>query len=152
MARNFENVEISVNTRFNSQLAGTSSIDWRGMGFDSKAVTEWFEPRVIGPTSAPARRGERNETWFLNVNCYAKTGETSAGAQKENVYRDKELADAVVDVFNQADLNLQDWGAGGDPVIGVIRFGEASAVPVLGPLLKSDLLQHNVSIPFTVIL
>ena len=152
MAREFENVRITVLNRFINQLAGISSLDLPGADFDSKAVDEWFEPRVIGPTAGPARRGERNESWFLNVNCYAKTGETSTGAQKENIHRAWELADAVVGVFNQADLNLQDWGASGDPVIGVCRFEEVDGNPVLGPVLKSDLQQVNVSIPFSVIL
>lgn len=151
MAREFENVKISVMTRFVATLAGTSSIDYDGADFDSKKVTEWFEPRVLGPTSAPARRGERNEAWILNVNCYAKTGETSAGVQKENINRTFELADAVVGVFSQADLNLQDWGAGGDPVIGVLRFEEVDGNPILGSVEKSDLQQVNVSISFSVI-
>ena len=152
MAREFENVRITVLKRFQSQLAGTSSIDYPGTDFDSKKVTEWFEPRVLGPTSGAARRGERNEGWFLNVNCYANTGETSAGAQKENIHRPWELADAVFGIFSQADLNLQDWGAGGDPVIGVLRFEEAQMNQVLGSLQKSDVQQVNVSIPFQLIL
>lgn len=152
MAREFENVRITVLKRFETALSGTSSIDLPGADFDSKAVTQWFEPRVLGPAAGPARRGERNEAWILNVNCYAKTGETSAGVQKENIHRHWELADAVVGVFNQADLNLQDWGVGGDPVIGVCRFEETDGNPILGPVLKSDLQQVNVSIPFSVIL
>ena len=152
MAREFENVRITVLKRFQTQLSGTSSIDYPGTDFDSKKVTEWFEPRVLGPTAAPARKGERNEGWFLNCNCYAKTGETSAGVQKENIHRTWELADAVRGVFNQADLNLQDWGAGGDPVIGVLRFSEAQMVPVLGPLKRTDVQQVNVSVPFQLIM
>ena len=152
MAREFENVKITVLKRFQTQLSGTSSIDYGGTDFNSKKVTEWFEPRVLGPSAAPARKGERNEGWFLNCNCYAKTGETSAGVQKENIHRTEELADSVVGVFNQADLNLQDWGAGGDPIIGVLRFEEAQMNQVLGGLKKSDVQQVNVSIPFQVIL
>ena len=152
MAREFENVKITVMKRFQTQLSGTSSIDYPGTDFDSKKVTEWLEPRVLGPTAAPARKGERNEGWFLNCNCYAKTGETSAGVQKENINRPEELADAVRGVFNQADLNLQDWGAGGDPVIGVLRFEEAQMVPVLGPLKRTDVQQVNVSVPFQLIM
>ena len=151
MAREFENVRISVLNRFKTALAGTSSIDFAGMDFNSKAVTEWFEPRVIGPVGSPARKGERNESWLLNVNCYAKTGETSAGVQKENIHRAWELADSVFGVFNQADLSLQDWGGIGDPVIGVLRFEEASGTQVLGAVQKSDLSQINVTIPFSVI-
>lgn len=159
MAREFENVRITVLNRFNTQLAGTSSIDWPGMDFNSKAVSEWLEPRVIIGSPSPARRGERKESWILNVNCYANTGETSAGVQKENIHRTWELADAVHGVFNQADLNLQDWGAGGDPVIGVCRFEEADINEVAkdargtDDMAKhTDLEQVNVSIPFSVIL
>lgn len=152
MAREFTNVRITVLKRFETTLSGTSSIDWPGTDFDSKGVTEWFEPRVLGPGTVPMRRGERNESWFLNVNCYAKTGETSAGVQKENIHRHWELAEAVYGVFNQVDLNLQDWGAGGDPVIGVLRFEETSMVPVLGPVEKTDIQQVAVSIPFQLIL
>lgn len=157
MAREFRNVRVTVLTRFKTALAGTSAIDFPGMDFDAKAVTEYFQPRVLGPTAFPARNGERNESWFLNVNCYANTGETSAGVQKENVHRPWELADAVLAIFNQADLNLQDWGAGGDPVIGVLRFEEASMNQILDAMQRAnrattDLQQVNVSIPFSVIL
>ncbi len=157
MAREFRNVRVTVLTRFKTALAGTSAIDFAGMDFNAKKVTEYFQPRVLGPASAPARRGERNEGWFLNVNCFANTGETSAGVQKENVHRAWELADSVYGVFNQADLNLQDWGAGGDPVIGVCRFEEASMNQVLDAKQRevratTDLEQVNVSIPFSVIL
>ncbi len=152
MAREFRNVEVTVLTRFDDQLSGTAPIDLPGVDFDSKAETNWFEPRILGPTSAPARRGERNETWILNVNCYADTGETSAGVQKQNIHRTKELADAVIGVFNQADLNLQDWGAGGDPVIGVLRFEEPQGNPIPGPLKRTNLQQFNVSVQFQLIL
>ncbi len=150
MAREFRNVHVTVLKRFQTALSGTSSIDYPGVDFDSKAVTEWFEPRVIGPVNLPARRGTRDEGWILNVNCYAKTGETSAGAQKENIHRATELADSVYAIFNQVDLALQDWGAGGDPGIGWCRFEEASVVQVQGFVEKSDLIQVAVSIPFQV--
>ena len=151
MAREFRNVHVSVIKRFQTALSGTSSIDYPGADFISKKVTEWFEPRVIGPVNLPARRGTRNEAWFLNCNCYAKTGETSAGAQKENIHRATELSDAVYGIFNQVDLALQDWGAGGDPGIGWLRFEEASVNQIQGFVEKSDLTQVNVTIPFQVI-
>lgn|GEM_PF-4524643 len=152
MARETENVQISVLKHFNTQLAGTSSIHWPGMDFDSKAVTEWLRPRLFGPTPQPSRKSERRESWILDTGCFAKTGETSAGVQKENIHRTRELADAVIGAFGQQDINLQDWGAGGDPVIGIMRFEEAEVTAVPEPLEKSDLQQLTVRVPFTVIL
>ena len=152
MAREIENVQITVLKRAQSQLSGTTSLDFPGVDLDTKSIDEWIELRVQGPTSAPARKGERNEGWFLVANCFAKTGETSAGVQRSNIHRTKELADAVNGVFGQADLNLQDWGAVGDPVIGVLRFEEADGTEVQGPVGNTDLQQYNVTIPFTVIL
>ena len=151
MADERKNVRISVLKHFEDELASSAPIDFAGIDFDTKDVTQWLEPRVLGPISSPSRRTEPQEAWFLNVNCYANTGETSAGVQKENINRPEELADAVFGVFNQADLNLQDWGAGGDPVIAVLRFEEAQMIPVLGSLQKTDVQQVNVSIPFQLI-
>ena len=152
MAREIENVHITVLKRFETQLAGTAPIDLPGADFDSKAETNWFVPRIFGPTSAPARRGERNEAWFLDVSCFANTGETSTGAQKQNNNRTLELADAVIGDINQVDLALQDWGAAGDPAIGILRFEEAEGNPIPGAVQKSDLQQYNVRVPFQLIL
>lgn len=151
MADELKNVRISVLKHFEDNLAGTSAIDIAGADFDTKTITEWFEPRVLGPVSTASRRTERQEAWFLNVNCYAKTGEDIAGAQEETIHRPWELADAVRGVFHQADIDLQNWAAGGDPSIGTMRFEEADMTPVLGGTEKTSLQQVNVSIPFAII-
>ena len=130
MANEFKNVRISVLKHFEDNLAVTSSIHWPGTDCDTDAVSEWFVPRLLGPVPGSARRGERNETWILNVGCFAKVGEDFTGAQQENIHRPWELADAVFGVFNQADVALQDWAAGGDPILDYLRFEEASLTQV----------------------
>ena len=130
MADEFKNVRISVLKHFEDNLAVVSAIDFPGTDFDTDAVTEWFQPRLLGPAAGSARRGERNEIWTLNVNCFAKVGEDSAGMQLESIHRHWELADEVFGVFSQADVNVQDWQTGGDPVIAQLRFEEASMTQV----------------------
>ena len=130
MADEFKNVRISVLKDFEDNLAVSSSVHWPDTDFDTDAVTEWFQPRLLGPASGPARSGERDEIWTLNVNCFAKVGEDFTGAQLETIHRHWELADLVVDQYSQADIPVKDWAAIGDPIIAYLRFEEASGVQV----------------------
>ena len=130
MADEFKNVRISVLKHFEDNLAVISSIHWPGTDFDTDVVTEWFQPRLLGPASGSARPGERDGIWTLNVNCFAKVGEDFTGAQLENIHRHWELADEVRGVFNQADVPVKNWAAGGDPIIAHLRFEEASLTQV----------------------
>ena len=132
MANEFKNVRISVLKHFEDNLAVTSSIHWPGADFDTDAVSEWFVPRLLGPVPGSARRGERNETWILNVGCFAKVGEDFTGAQKEILHRHWTLADAVFGQYSQADIAVQNWAGVGDPVIAYMRFEEASMVQIEG--------------------
>ena len=126
MANEFKNVRISILKHFEDNLASVSGVHWPGTDFDTDEVTEWFQPRLLGPASGSARRGERNELWTLNVNCFAKVGEDFTGSQLENIHRHWELADAVFGVFSQVDVNVQNWAGVGDPIIAQMRFEEAS--------------------------
>lgn len=130
MADEFKNVRISVLKHFEDNLAVISSIHWPGTDFDTDVVTEWFQPRLLGPASGSARRGERDEIWTLNVNCFAKVGEDFAGTQLENIHRHWELADAVFGVFSQADVPVKNWADVGDPVIAQMRFEEAGLTQI----------------------
>lgn len=132
MADEFKNVRISVLKHFEDNLATVSSIHWSGTDFDTDAVSEWLQPRLLGPAAGSARRGERNEIWTLNVNCFAKVGEDFTGSQLESLHRHWELADEVFGVFSQVDVPIQNWAGIGDPVIAYLRFEEAGMTQILG--------------------
>ena len=126
MADEFKNVRISILKHFEDNLSFNTDFD--GVDFDTDAVTEWMRPRLLGGASAAARRTERNEIWTLQVDCFAKVGEDSAGSQQENIHRAWELADEVVGVFSQADVPVKDWAGVGDPIIAYMRFEEADVI------------------------
>ncbi|MEE8551471.1 MAG: hypothetical protein V3T08_09500 [Gemmatimonadota bacterium] len=130
MADEFKNVWISIYKDFEDNLGTVSNIDLPGVDFDTDAFTEWFRPRLLGPAGGPARRGERNEIWTLDVGCFAKVGEDFTGAQKEILHRHWTLADAVFGQYSQADIAVKNWAGVGDPVIAHMRFEEASMVQI----------------------
>ena len=141
MADEFKNVRGSVLKHFEDNLATVSDVHWPGTDFDTDKVTEWFQPRLLGPAPGPARSGERNEIWTLNVNCFAKVGEDFAGNQRETIHRHWELADEVVGIFSQADVPVKNWAGLGDPIIAYLRFAEAGAVQV-----PSDTMTEQIAV------
>lgn len=149
MAHEVENVLISTMKRVEGQL-GTETIHWPGQDFNSQGQSSWIEPRVFGPTQGPARKGERDETYLLNVNCYAKTTTDSGNAQLESSYEPWTLADQVRSAFHQVTQDLQDWHSSGDPVIGHIRWDEVEVRPVptegRRQVESASLLQVNASV------
>lgn len=152
MADALKNVRISVLKHFNTNLSGSSTVDWPGMDTDTKGLDEWLEPRILNGVPAPSRSGERNEAWQLSVNCYARTGQDSDGSQISTIHRPWELADDVRDVFHQATIDLQNWSADGDPVIGYLRFEEAAITEIPQQVEKTSLYQVNITVGFQLIL
>lgn len=146
-----KNVRISVLKHFEDQLSGTSAVDFDGVPFDSDSVTEWFRPRLSGPTAAPARSGERYETYTLDCGCFAKTGRDSGGSQQENIHRAWELAGSFRTAFNQTDVAVQDWDAVGDPTIGYVRFEEVSLASIFDDR-KAHIQQVTASVTCVLIL
>lgn len=140
-----KNVAISIQDRFNTQLAAVSSINWQGVDFDSSAATEWLEPRLLGFASRVVRLTEREEVWTLSVNCYAKTGEGG-----ETIYRVWELADQVLTAFAQITMAVLDWATSGNPVIAQLRFNEGVVTPIPAqgsrPVESPELQQVNVTL------
>lgn len=144
-ADDLKNVVISVFDHFSTNLSGTATIDFPGAPFDSEAVDEWYQPRMLGPVSNAARKTERREVFTFNVNCFARTGRDSAGTQKSSVWRHLELAGEVVEAFEQEDIPVKDWDAVGDPVITYLRFEEANVVEVVDVVI-TDLQQATVTL------
>ena len=147
MADETKNVKLSIEKRVDDQLSGTSTIHWQGAGFDQGGVSEWFAPRVLGFSGAPARKSARTEAWTFDVNCFAHTGQ---GETKARVW---ELVDAVIAAFEDYDLAVLDWAAASPPVTTLywVRFGRATVTPVPGGGLADDELRdpQQLNVRFT---
>ena len=144
-ADDIKNVHISVLKHFEDELSDTAAIDVPGAPFNNEPLSEWYQPRVIGPTGFSMRRGERRETYLLNVNCFARTGRNSDGAQRSTIWRHHELAGEVSESFRQVDVAVQDWDGVGDPTVGYLRFEEPTVVEV-HDVRETDLQQATVSV------
>lgn len=149
MADDTLNVKKSFEARVAAQLEIATSIDWQDTDFDAEVANEWIEPRLLGHTPSPARRGERFERWTAQFNCYARTGFDEFKVQKNPTHRLWELVDLVIAAFRQHDLAILDHAAGGTPEIFRLRFDEGSvnAIPASGGVDTdtADLTQMNVS-------
>lgn len=150
-ADDLKNVSISVFDYLSTQLSGTASIDFPGVPFESAGLEQWFQPRLLGPTTQPSRRNDRTEFYTLNVNCFARTGRDVDGNQKATVWAHLDLAGEARDAFHQADVPVKDWDAGGDPVIGYLRFEEAEVVPIVD-VSSTDLQQAALTVSGALIL
>ncbi len=149
MADDLRDVRVSILKNFETALDTANDIDWEGIDFDTDASTAWLQPRLLGPVPRASRDGARDETWILNVNCFAKLGEDSQGDALEGLHKHWELADLVRDQYSQKSIAVQDWSAVGDPTIAYLRFAEAAVTPVSTP--DESLLQLNISITGTII-
>lgn len=156
----YKNAAISVNEYIRQNLNAWAT-DFAGFPFDSKSYDVWIQPRLLGPTSAATRKDEQEDTWILNVNCFAHTGLDKDGNQRATAYRHLDAAGEVAVFFNQVDVPLRDWDDVGDPIIGYLRFEEAdvaqltdvevaAAVRTSGG--KTDLQQATVTIAARLIL
>lgn len=117
MAFNTANVKTSIEVYADAQLSGDASLDIAGTEFDTSAVTDWFEPRILGLSSVPSRKNDRTEFWTFSVNCFAKT-------PTETTHRVWELADLVLVAFGQKDLAILNYDGVADTTLFFIRFDE----------------------------
>ena len=145
MADETKDVKISFEKRVNAQ-PGTFAIDWQGTGFDTDTVTEWIEPRLLGYSGASSRKSARTEFCTAQFNLYVRVSEGS-----KTTHDVWELIDAVLAAFDQFDMEVKNWGAGGGSTVGYLRFEEAAVVPVPGGGGRTpesgNLQQFNVTIP-----
>lgn len=125
MADDTKNVKLSFEERVTTQLKPTYTIHWQGLDFDSATVTAWIEPRLLGRSAQPSRLSERVEAWTFQCNVYAKTGPGG-----ETTHRVWELADAVIDAFDQATFAVKDWADAALPTLFYLRCSEGDVVPV----------------------
>lgn len=128
MADQTKNVEKSVYNRIDSQL-GTLTIHYPGTDIDLDGVTEWIEVAEPDYSSRPVRAGERDETWIIGFNCYARTGPAA-----ETIYRAAELADLVLGAFSQYDMAVLNWAAADPkPTLFWLRFDEGQVTALQPP-------------------
>ena len=154
MAYNTANVKTSIEVYFDEQLSGSSSIDIAGTEFDTSAVTEWFEPRILGFSSVPSRKNDRTEFWTFSVNCFAKT-------PTETTHRVWELVDLVLVQFAQKDLAVLNYDGDALTTLFYIRFdeGDVNVVPNevrtpagsrdAGKQVNAELRLQQVNVTFT---
>ena len=146
MANETKNVKMSIEDRVRDVIEGGGvAVHYDGTTFDSDALTEWVEPRIIGVVTTPSRAGMRKEGWLLNVNCYVRRDDMAAEPTTHRVW---ELVDLVLSAFDQLDLAIVDWLDTQKPTLFYARFNEGSVNHIPQPVSPrgSKLLQQlNVS-------
>jgi len=121
----FKNFRISFWNRVHAQLAGSYSVKYEGLDFDTDAQTQWMEPNILNGNSLSRRASTRNESWLCQVDIYSKTGRNQA--TPVSIW---DLVGAVRDAFDQVTFALQDWDGTGDPTVGYVICGPMDAQPL----------------------
>ena len=147
MAFSTANVKTSIEVYTDTQLSGATSIDISGTEFDTSAVTEWIEPRILGFSSVPSRKSDRTEFWTFSVNCFAKT-------PTETTHRAWELVDLVLVEFSQKDLAILNYDGDALSTLFYIRFDEGDVNQVdirqaQGQPIGAQLRLQQVNVTFT---
>jgi len=126
MADETRNVHISFLARIREQLEPFSAVRWPDTEFDTSAVTEWYEPFLLGETPTPTRQSRRHETWTAQVTCFARL----VDGLDDSVHKAWEMADRVIGALGQHSLEVRDYRDSELALVGHLRFGEASVNPV----------------------
>lgn len=147
MANEVENVIKSVQDHLDTELSGSTSIDWLGVDFETDDKDHWIEPRFLGIVPRVHRRDHRHEAYLWNINCYSKPD----GGNAISAFKSLELADLVRAALHQQDIAVKDWEEDPpEPELFRIRFGEIAVTPVPGSggsaVSSVKLVQYNVSV------
>ena len=117
MADETLNVKKSFESRVAAQLEISVPVDYQGIDFDKAAQDEWIEPRLLGETPSPTRRGERFELWTAQFNVYARTGFDEFNAQKNPTHRIWQLVDIVLRNLCFLPIQLETLVTGSEAII-----------------------------------
>lgn len=146
MANETKNVKISTERRVETQLEPDLTIHWPAIEFDADALTEWIQPRVTGMVSGIAPKGERRESWILDVNCFHRISDQT----QDSTHRIWEIVDLVIAAFAQVDMPVKDWADPALPVLFYVRWNEGSVTNVPQPVSpKGDTITQQVNVSFT---
>lgn len=128
----FEDVVATINKKISDEFSGIIPIDWDGVGFDTEGETEWLQPTVLACIANPVRYGEHHKVYRLDVNIFVRP--------QLDAYRHYELADDIVALFEQQDIDLLSGN-------GMLRFGEIQLTNIPMPIpAEQYLIQVNASV------
>lgn len=112
-------VQASIYNHFATTFSNTTNIEYDEEPFDPVGKTEWVQLDVLAFNSDPRRKtGKEIQRIELTAECWATV--------TTNLYRGRELADAVLAAFSQQFLDVQDFDASGDPVVGGCNIFEGN--------------------------
>lgn len=130
-------VQATIFNYFATNFSNTSNVEYDEEPFDPDGKTEWVQLDVTVFDSAPRRKNNLEFQRFeIVANCWAKNS--------TNTYRCRELADAVVALFSQQYMDVQDFDVSGDPVVGGLNVWEGDVVDLTRQTHQDGLLdwQH----------
>lgn len=145
MANETKNVKISVANRFKEEVEPDIAVRYEDdLDFDGEAQDEWVEPRLLGFSAVPRRRGTRTELWTLNVNCFHRISDRAT----DSTNRIDELVDTVLGLFSQVDVVVKDWQDAQLPTLTYLRLGEGSVTSVVEPAPPAGKIVQQKNISF----
>lgn len=114
-------IQASFFNYFSTNFTETLNIEYDEEPFDLEGKTEAVEVDAVQFNSIPRRKGGKEfQKILIVVHCWENVA--------ANLYRARELADAVVAALNQKFFDVQDFDASGDPVVGGCNLFEADVI------------------------